>query len=205
MITTIIFDIGRVLITYDWTKFLEKDFHDAESVAILRDAFFGHGLWNELDRGVIPEEELIRQLAVYAPGRENQIREFIHTFAAQFEQMPYSKQWIRDLKERGFAVYFLSNYSHQAINANREVLDFIPLMDGGVFSCDVGLIKPEPEIYQLLCSKYGLKMEECVFIDDKQANTDAAKALGMQAITFRGYEEAVRELEEMELRKTVRD
>ena len=146
---------------------------------------------------MIPEEELIRQLAVYAPGREDQIRDFIHTFAAQFEQMPYSKQWIRDLKERGFAVYFLSNYSHQAINANREVLDFIPLMDGGVFSCDVGLIKPEPEIYQLLCSKYGLRMEECVFIDDKQANTDAAKALGMQAITFRGYEEAVRELEEI--------
>ena len=59
------------------------------------------------------------------------------------------------------------------------------------------LIKPEPEIYQLLCSKYSLKMEECVFIDDKQANTDAAKALGMQAITFRGYDEAVRELEEI--------
>ena len=78
-------------------------------------------------------------------------------------------------------------------------------MDGGVFSCDVGLIKPEPEIYQLLCSKYGLKMEECVFIDDKQANTDAAKALGMQAITFRGYEEAVRELEGMDLRRTMRD
>ena len=192
MITTIIFDIGRVLITYDWTKFLEKDFHDAESVAILRDAFFGHGLWNELDRGVMPEDELVTQLAVYAPGREEQIRQFIHTIAAQFEQMPYSKQWIRDLKAGGYAVYFLSNYSHQAISANREVLDFVPLMDGGIFSCDVKLIKPDIAIYRLLIDRFALNPEECLFIDDMPVNVAGAIEAGMQGMVFDGDVSALR-------------
>ena len=92
---------------------------------------------------------------------------------------------------------FLSNYSYQAIEANRQVLDFIPLMDGGVFSCDVRMIKPEPGIYRYLTDKYGLEPQECVFHDDKKANAEAAEALGMRAIVFRNYAEAREELERM--------
>ena len=95
---------------------------------------------------------------------------------------------------------FLSNYSYQAIEANRQVLDFIPLMDGGVFSCDVRMIKPEPGIYRYLTDKYGLVPQECVFLDDKRTNAEAAEALGMKAIVFRNYAEAREELERMLLK-----
>ena len=111
---------------------------------------------------------------------------------------------IRELKAAGYGIYLLSNIG-VSFHWICDDLPELKLFDGLFASGDYHVLKPEPEIYQLLCSKYGLKMEECVFIDDKQANTDAAKALGMQAITFRGYEEAVRELEGMDLRRTMRD
>ena len=63
-------------------------------------------------------------------------------------------------------------------------LEFIPLTDGGVFSCFEKITKPDPEIYLRLCKRYSLKPEECVFIDDTQKNVDAAQKLGMKGIHF---------------------
>lgn len=191
MITTIIFDIGRVLITYDWRRFLDEEFADPQITETLYNAFFGHGVWNETDRGVLSEDEMVRAFAVYAPGHEDRIRHFLHVFATKFAQQPYAKEWIRSLKAQGLKVYYLSNYSLQALAANPEVLDFTELMDGGIFSCHVNLIKPDPAIYQCICDKYGLVPAECVFIDDKQVNIDAAIAYGMEhSFVFRGYEDA---------------
>ena len=66
--------------------------------------------------------------------------------------------------------------------------------DGGVFSCYVQLIKPDPEIYRTLLEKYGLQAEECLFIDDREDNVVAARELGMQAIRFENYAQAREEL-----------
>ena len=160
-------------------------------------AFFTHGIWDEVDRGVLSEDELVSRFAVYAPGYEEYIRHFLRTFAEKFEQRPYAKEWIRSLKERSRKVYFLSNYSQQALDANPAALDFIPLMDGGVFSCHEKLIKPDRAIYSRICEKYGLVPSECLFIDDKKVNTDAAEAFGMQGLVFRSYEETCSQLEKI--------
>lgn len=197
MIKNIIFDIGRVLIYYNWKQFLLEEFGDQKTADTLYDAFFGHGLWNEMDRGVLTEDELTAAFARYAPGYEEQIRSFTRSFAVRFRQHPYAKPWIRSLRSEGFGVYYLSNYCQQAVDANPEVLDFTDLMDGGVFSYLVRLIKPDPAIYRLICERYSLEPEECVFIDDKQVNVDAARAFGMQAFVFTGYEDASKRLESL--------
>ncbi len=200
MITTIIFDIGRVLVTYDWRRFLDEEFGDPQITETLYDAFFGHGLWNELDRGVLSEDALTASFLQYAPAYEAEIRSFIRSFAVRFRQQPYAKDWIRSLKAKGLKVLFLSNYSLQAIEANPEVLDFTELMDGGVFSCHVKLVKPDPAIYRCICERYGLIPSECVFIDDKQVNIDAAIAYGMEhSFVFRGYEDACRTLADLQI------
>ena len=76
------------------------------------------------------------------------------------------------------------------MRANPSVLDFLPHMDGGVFSCYVNLIKPDPAIYRCLLEMYGLKAEECLFIDDREDNVVAARKLGIQAERFENYEQA---------------
>ena len=77
---------------------------------------------------------------------------------------------------------------------NPEVLDFLPYMDGGLFSCHAKLIKPDPAIYQRLCEKCDLIPEEALFIDDNAANIEAAKRFGLHAIRFEGYEKSYGEV-----------
>ena len=101
------------------------------------------------------------------------------------------------LKAAGYHIYYLSNYSRKAIRDCPGAIAFLPLMDGGIFSCNVGLIKPEPAIYRLLMETYGLVPSETVFLDDRQENVDGALRVGMQAIRYESREQAEQALREM--------
>ena len=65
-----------------------------------------------------------------------------------------------------------------------EALNFLPAMEGGILSYKEHLIKPEPEIYQLLLKRYGLKAEESVFLDDTLKNVEAAEEQGIHGIHY---------------------
>ena len=110
------------------------------------------------------------------------------------KEMPYARQWIAELKQKGFGVYYLSNYSVFLREACPEALEFTKTADGGVFSCDVQLIKPDRAIYAALCEKYHLNPAECLFVDDNPKNIAAAKAFGMQTVLFESYEKQYPEI-----------
>ena len=74
---------------------------------------------------------------------------------------------------------------------------FPELFDGVVISGEVGLHKPEPEIFHLGAERVGLPPEECVFVDDLRENCEGAEAVGMTAILHRGAERTVPELERL--------
>jgi epoxide hydrolase-like predicted phosphatase len=74
---------------------------------------------------------------------------------------------------------------------------FPDLFDGVVISGEVGMHKPQPEIYRLGCERIGLAPEECVFVDDLRENCEGAEAVGMTAILHRGAERTVPELERL--------
>ena len=78
---------------------------------------------------------------------------------------------------------------------NPEVLDFLPLLEGGVFSCDVKLIKPQREIYECLAKKFHLNSSECVFLDDIERNIQAARDFGFNAIQFVTFQQAKNDLD----------
>ena len=92
---------------------------------------------------------------------------------------------------------FLSNYSEHVRKRSTHTLDFLPHLNGGVFSYQVHRIKPEPEIYRILLEKYELKAEECVFVDDNGKNIQAARELGFRTVHFENYEQAREALEEL--------
>ena len=74
---------------------------------------------------------------------------------------------------------------------------FLPEMEGGILSYKEHLIKPEPEIYQLLLKRYGLKAEESVFLDDTLKNVEAAEEQGIHGIHFLTKEQAEEELRKL--------
>ncbi|HCT91980.1 MAG TPA: hypothetical protein DF613_11480 [Lachnospiraceae bacterium] len=197
MIKTVIFDIGRVLMNYDWDGHLERLFHDKETVRAVKDALFTKGVWDELDREVWSLDQIRNGFISAAPGYRTEILTAFDRLGEAFTHRPYSKDWISGLKKRGYQVLYLSNYSTYAIEANRDVLDFLPLMDGGIFSRDVKLIKPDPAIYRALIDHYHLTPAECVFIDDTEPNVEEAARQGIHAIHFIDYEQASAELEHL--------
>lgn len=196
MIKTIVFDIGNVLMDWHFKKYVRELWKDDFLVKKVVGAIYGTGYWDELDYGVDSEEVFSRMIGT-EPDYEREIRLTLDHVGECMDKKEYAIPWIRELKDRGFRVMYLSNYSEFVMEAKPEVLDFLPLMDGGVFSCYVGMIKPDSAIYTSLFRKYDLIPEECVFIDDKPENVQAAKALGMAGIVFLSYDQAKGDLDRL--------
>ncbi|MDR3440871.1 HAD family phosphatase [Telmatospirillum sp.] len=92
----------------------------------------------------------------------------------------------RALKRKGMPLYLLSNCSAETFPLVEERYDFPSLFNGRVVSGEIGLLKPDPAIYHYLLSTFHLREAECLFIDDLEANIDAARDLGFQTHHFRG-------------------
>ena len=202
MITTIIFDIGNVLIDFDWDGFMAREFPGADSELINRldEAVWGSGRWDRLDAGDEPEK-VFRSIIDYAPEHEKELRKIFENVGDTLKKRATTPAWLKEMKARGYRLLYLSNYSRYVMEKNPEVLDFLPLLEGGVFSCDVKLIKPDPKIYECLIKKYNLVPGECVFIDDLEKNVSAAKKLGfhgIQSVTFKQVQEDLNKLLEEE-------
>ena len=185
MIKTVIFDVGNVLVDFDWDGYIDKLFPKADKNFVMKinDAVWGKGRWERLDAGDDPEE-VFSNIISQAPEYENEFQIIFRRIGETLRKRPETPNWIKSLKEKGYKVLYLSNYSHYVMKANPEVLDFLPLMDGGVFSCDVKLVKPQREIYECIAEKYNLNPSECVFIDDLERNVKGAKDFGFEAIQF---------------------
>ncbi len=194
MIKNIVFDIGNVLTYYTWEKHIRSFGFAEEIYERVVKATVLSPKWNEFDRGVMGDEAVIDLLVSNDPGVEPQIRRMMADVGGLVSRADYAIPWIQELQSRGYRVYYLSNFSFKAGRECRHALDFIPYADGGILSCEEKLIKPQPEIYLRLLEKYGLKAEECVFLDDLEANVEAARAQGFEGIVFTDKEAAVSEL-----------
>ena len=189
MIRNMVFDIGNVLMDFRWKEYMRSLFGEDETlIQTINQGIWHNGCWAAMDKGEMDGAATLRSAVAFAPQYEKEIKLTLDSVAHAFHKFKYSIPWIQELKRMGLNVYYLSNYSAFSVEANPGVLDFIPYMDGGVFSFEVKAVKPEPEIYRCLCEKFGLKPEECLFTDDVPANVKGAQACGFQGIVFEGYE-----------------
>ena len=189
MIRNMVFDIGNVLMDFRWKEYMRSLFGENETlIQTINQGIWHNGCWAAMDKGEMDGAATLRSAVAFAPQYEKEIKLTLDKVALAFHKCEYAIPWVQELKRMGLNVYYLSNYSAFSIAANPDVLDFIPCMDGGVFSFEVKAVKPEPEIYRCLCDKYGLKPEECLFTDDVPANVKGAQVCGFQGIVFEGYE-----------------
>lgn len=191
MIKNIIFDVGKVLVEWDTGMAFKKLGFDPETEEAVAAATVRTADWNEFDRSVLDDEKQLALFIGKAPEYEKEIRLFWENIGLPIFQYDYTRAWIRQLKQKGYRIYILSNYARWTYKNTTEALSFLDEVDGALFSYEVHQIKPEPEIYHSLLERYGLVAEECVFLDDRVENVDGAIAQGIHGIHFTTYEEAV--------------
>lgn len=189
-ITTIIFDIGNVLVDFRWKEYIAEFGYDEKIQKRIAKASVLSEDWKEYDRGVLTQEEILDRFVGNDPDIEEEIRRTYKSLVGLLLQYDYTKPWIRELKEKGYRVLYLSNFSEKADTECAKEMDFIPLTDGGILSYKVKMIKPDREIYELLTNTYGLVPDECLFFDDTPANVEGAIRHGYNARVFEGYDKA---------------
>ncbi len=194
MIRNIVFDIGGVLADFRLVEFLaEKGFDKTMIKRIIRASVYSP-YWGRFERGELSEEETLRGFAVTDPEIEDALYKAYSDLKGMLVIRDYAVSLVRQLKDAGYGVYYLSNYSRKAYDECGESLAFMPYMDGGLVSFKAGKTKPSPEMYTQFLSDYRLKAEECVFVDDTAENVAAARSLGFCGIVFTTYDGLIAEL-----------
>lgn len=200
----LVFDFGAVLFTWKPALLLRQSFpHQAGSDAQahqLVHQMFSHPDWHAFDRGTLDAEVVIVQTAKRLGLPLPAMHDLVHGIGERLTVMEDSLAVLqrlyeqRQLGKQVTGLYFLSNMPLLYARLLEQRYPFLQWFDGGIFSADVKLIKPEPAIYQLLQSRYALDPAYTLFIDDLKANVHAAQALGWQGVHFESAPQLAAEL-----------
>ena len=191
-----VFDFGGVLTTPVWDSFaafcrteglepgaIKKLFEaDPEALEDLRKLEVGEMSENDF------EAVFGKRLGLAHPAG------LIDSMFAGMEPEPEMVEAVRQLRGSGLKAGLLSN-SWSTDHYDRKLL--AELFDAVVLSADVGMHKPQPEIYRLAAERLGVAPEECLFVDDLKENCEGAEAVGMTAIWHRSPRETIARLSEL--------
>lgn len=199
-IKSIIFDYGNVLLEWNPRYVYEPHFPDDPDGM---ERFFNEvdfmG-WNaKQDKGRAFKEG-VADLSAQFP----QYSHLIQSYHDNWKDSIGAANWdtveiMKHLKQKGYPLYGLSNWSAETFPYAREKYDFFDLFDDMVISGYVGHVKPEPEIYRMLLEKINRAADECLFIDDSLPNIQQAQNMGFQTIHFKTAKKLADELKALNL------
>ena len=185
-ITTVIFDFGYVLSLPPRAS----DYQELAALAGVDGKPFEAIYWGQradYDRGAIDGPAYWRRIGI-ATGKEitpTQIQSLITAdIALWMRANPLMMEWVRALKNRGLKIAGLSNMPIEISSYMRQYAPWFKDFDYVCFSAEVHLAKPEAAIFHACLKAVRSRPEECLFIDDRAENVEAARALGMQALQF---------------------
>jgi putative hydrolase of the HAD superfamily len=180
----IVFDLGGVVFSWEPEKIISQVFDDPKVRELVQSQIFHHPDWDELDRGtLLYPEAMLRAVERTGLPASSIIRLFRHV-PLSLVGLPETVVLLRRLKAKGHRLFFLSNMHVASITYLERAYIFWDVFEGGVISCRIHLIKPEPEIYRYLVAQYDLKKEQTIFIDDLASNLEPADKMGIQTILF---------------------
>lgn len=199
----IVFDFGAVLFAWRPLELVAAAFpeHAATPQAAkeFAQSVFAHPDWMEFDRGRVDRQRIAALTAQRLALDLQRVTALVDSVEEKLIPLPDTLAVLRELHTlksvahgvqgtpsgptvRG--LYYLSNMSEPFSRMLEQRYGFLQWFDGGIFSGDVQLIKPEPAIYEMLQSRYALEPDSVIFIDDMLYNVEAARTLGWHAIHF---------------------
>lgn len=194
MIKTVIFDFGQVLVHFEPEYMVGKYVSDVEDKSLLQEVLFDRLYWDRLDEGTISNEETLSFAKERIPKRLWDVCDTIYyNWIYNIPEIDGMRELVIYLKEKyGVNIYLLSNISTY-FSSHRDEIPILSLLDGCVFSGEIGIVKPSREIFEHLLNKYSLRAEECIFIDDNEKNIKGAKNVNINTYLFDGNAKALKE------------
>ena len=194
MIRNLILDMGNVMLKFEPDLFIEAmGVTDPAVHQLLRREVFGSVEWVLQDWGTLTEAESSEIVCARLPEEyRDMARDLIFRWNEPIRPIDGMAKLVRDCKKAGLGVYLLSN-------ASVRLPEYWPgtpgseYFDGVTVSALIHAVKPMPEIYRHVLDTYGLKAEECLFVDDMPMNVSGALQVGMKGFVFRGDANALRQ------------
>lgn len=185
MIKNIIFDLGNVVFKLKFENVIRKFTQNETEINLLKSVIFESEEWIKLDDGAISKKEAINIMISKLPENLNDICNKIMECWTE-EGLILNNQtidFIKSLRKHGYKTYILSNAPLE-IPIFLEKMDVLQYFDGKIISAVERLSKPDIKIYELLLKRFNLTPEECLFIDDRRENIEAAKKCGLNGYVF---------------------
>jgi 2-haloacid dehalogenase len=178
-----VFDLGGVLIHWD-PRLLYRKMLPSEAAVERFLSTVCTPEWNAQQDAGRPLDWGIAELVARFPDQSLLIEAWRDRLAEMVLPIGGSVELLRELHEREFPLYALSNWGTDEFQAIRNLFPFLEWFRGILISGDVGLLKPDPRIFGLLVREHRLHPAEVAFIDDHPPNVEAAQQLGFQSILF---------------------
>ena len=183
-IKTIIFDMGRVLLKFDPYVSLNTYCEDKEDINLLYKELFEGLEWIMGDEGKITNGQRYELVKERVPKRLHRtLKLVVENWEMCMKPVEGALEFYALVKEKGYRTFVLSNACNRFYGYFPRFYD-LNSFEGVVVSSDVKMIKPNPEIYEYILKTHELNPEECLFIDDVEANVEAAKAAGINGFVF---------------------
>lgn len=188
-ITAVVFDLGGVLI--DWNpRYVYRELFDDEEEMEWFLTNICTSEWNAKQDAGRTFDEATAILLEKHPEHEVLIRAYYDRWEDMLAgPIPDSVEILREVRDSPYRLYGLTNWSAESFPVARERYDFLNWFEGIVVSGEICMIKPDPEIFEHLTDRFSLKPAATVFIDDVEANVEAARAVGYRAIRFQNPEQ----------------
>lgn len=198
MIKNIVFDMGGVILDFNLKKTVTQEFAPEYHDVIYEHVFGENSVWKTLDEGIYTFDQVIPGILEKLPPEiHEKISAMVTDFYDYMPPFPETYELIKELKEKGYKIYLLSNATPRFFDRYLDIPAF-EYFDGLFISALYKLLKPNREIYEAFCNKFSLDPTECFFIDDLEANIEGAKKYGMQGYQFKAPDTT-------ELRKALRE
>ncbi|MBR2548685.1 MAG: HAD family phosphatase [Clostridiales bacterium] len=191
MIKNVVLDMGNVLLDFNPEFVMNMFCSSPEEKEIIDKELFNGPEWKMGDRGDIKDKDRFDLVKVRVPGKYHEaLKNCADRWDVCMTPLDGAREFCESVKESGFGIYVLSNASDLFYVYFPK---FLPLdfFDGVFVSSDYLMLKPDVEIYKTFLEKYGLKGDECLFIDDREDNIEGAKKAGLNTFRFEGDYKAI--------------
>lgn len=193
-VKNVVFDIGNVMVRWAPMEITKLTFGEDRYSDELAASIFQSDIWLDLNKGLLTESEAKQQYQQHLALTELECEKLFY-YVKQSQILIYgSVDLLKRVKRAGYQVFALTDNVTEIVAYLQSTYSFWPLFDGSTVSADLGLLKPQPEIYQALVEQQQIKADETVFIDDMPNNVAGAQAQGMFAIQFENSAQCEQEL-----------